>query len=158
MRDLLPRAGVALLPAFLPIAVRWVRARERKALARGAPLDASQIALARAAGILAPGRVRLEKVDAIPISEHRWLGKLLPDVFGDTVGLTLRYGILIRRECWGDRRLIAHELAHVAQYERFGGVRPFLRRYFRECLLDGYPFGPLEREAIAFASRVPGRW
>ena len=47
-----------------------------------------------------------------------------------TCGLTLRYGIFIRSDCWGDRNLVAHELAHTAQYERLGGIEPFLRKYF----------------------------
>jgi len=61
--------------------------------------------------------------------------------------MTLRYGIFIRREYWGNRRLLAHELAHVAQYERMGGVRRFLGAYLQECLNPGYPLGPLEQEA-----------
>jgi hypothetical protein len=35
------------------------------------------------------------------------------------------------------------------QYERLGGIRPFLKLYLYECLVTpGYPFGPLEQEAI----------
>jgi len=76
--------------------------------------------------------------------------------FAGTAGITLHYGILIREDCWGDRRLVVHELAHVAQYERLGGIGPFLRAYLRECLLEGYPNGALEREAIEVAAR--GAW
>jgi hypothetical protein len=49
---------------------------------------------------------------------------------------------------------VAHELAHVVQYERFGGIAPFLRAYFRECLDPGYPLGPLEQEAAREAARI----
>jgi hypothetical protein len=38
---------------------------------------------------------------------------------------------------------------HTAQYERLGGIEPFLRQYLRECLTIGYPEAPLEQEAIA---------
>jgi hypothetical protein len=51
-----------------------------------------------------------------------------------TIGLTLRYGIFIRSEFWGERRLVVHELVHTAQYERLGGFRPFLEQYLRECI------------------------
>jgi len=43
--------------------------------------------------------------------------------------------------------LLVHELAHVAQYERFGGFRPFLEQYLHECITIGYPAAPLEQEA-----------
>ena len=52
--------------------------------------------------------------------------------------------------------LIVHELAHSAQYERLGGILPFLRRYLFECLTVGYAAAPLEVEAIAVTARVCG--
>jgi len=61
--------------------------------------------------------------------------------------MTLRYGIFIRQEHGGDRRLLVHELAHVAQYERLGGFREFLKQYLEECINPGYPLGDLELEA-----------
>jgi hypothetical protein len=72
----------------------------------------------------------------------------------DTAGLTARYGIFIRADGWRDRGLIAHELAHTAQYERLGGLRPFLRQYLTECLTAGYHGAPLELEAIEAAAGV----
>jgi hypothetical protein len=55
---------------------------------------------------------------------------------------------------WRDRLLVVHELVHVAQYERSGGILPFLRRYLFECLTVGYSASPLELEAIAVTARV----
>ena len=46
-----------------------------------------------------------------------------------------------------------HELAHVTQYDRLGGILPFLRKYLFECLTMGYESAPLELEAIAVAAR-----
>ena len=46
-----------------------------------------------------------------------------------------------------NRRLLIHELAHVAQYERFDGFRRFLFQYLQECINPGYPLGDLELEA-----------
>lgn len=42
---------------------------------------------------------------------------------------------------------LAHELAHVAQYERLGGFYGFLKQYLEECINPGYPLGALEQEA-----------
>lgn len=100
-------------------------------------------------GIASPERVRLRSVRQVPPVNGllRWIGGHLGVVSGQTIGMTLRYGIFIREDHWGDNRLIVHELAHVAQYERFGGFHPFLKRYLHECINPGYPFGPLEQEA-----------
>ena len=64
-----------------------------------------------------------------------------------TIGLTLRYGIFIHADCWGQRRLIVHELAHTMQYERLGSIEAFLRQYLHECNTIGYPEAPMEQEA-----------
>ncbi len=68
----------------------------------------------------------------------------------------MRHGIFIRSDCLRDRALIVHELAHTAQYERLGGILPFLRKYLFECLTTGYSEAPLEQEAISMADRVCG--
>ena len=74
-----------------------------------------------------------------------------------TIGLTLRYGIYIREDSWGDRKLVAHELVHTHQYERLGGFSPFLTAYLQECLTPpGYPHGPLEREADRISNEICG--
>lgn len=156
----LARAGflvvdLLLLPLLL-IAVWWVRGRESVILRGGKPLDASQIAMGRAVGVAAPERVRVvtaTRVDMpLPSTVRRMaerLGWLSPHI----AGMTLGYGIVLRADCRDDQRLLAHELAHVAQYERYssrtgdGRYAGFLRRYLRECAWAGYPHGPLEAEA-----------
>lgn len=40
-----------------------------------------------------------------------------------------------------------HELRHVYQYERLGGVREFLDTYIDEVLRYGYASAPLEVDA-----------
>lgn len=117
----------------------------------GVALARPEAQFARSLGIVNPDSVRLLKVDAIRAFEHPLLRAATSAIdlrFRHTAGLTLRYGILIRSDCWDQSRLVAHELVHVHQYERLGGIRPFLRSYFHECLVDGYPFGPLEQEAV----------
>lgn len=64
------------------------------------------------------------------------------------MGLTIRYGILIRDHCFTSRRIVAHELTHTRQYKQRGGIEQFLRQYLAECLLPPYyPNGALNREA-----------
>jgi hypothetical protein len=66
----------------------------------------------------------------------------------------LGHGIVIKNGSHG-RGLIAHELAHVMQYERFGGIDVFLKEYIKEVAFPpGYPHGPLEREAAQIADRI----
>jgi len=69
-------------------------------------------------------------------------------------GLTLEYGIFVRADHWRDRALIAHELVHTAQFQRLGGILPFLQTYIFQCATVGYPNAPLELEAVATAARV----
>ena len=101
-------------------------------------------------GVLHPERIRLLEVDWIPLPRNRLLhklGKMMGLAADTTTGLSVRYGIFIRSEFWGNRHLIAHECVHTAQYERLGGLRPFLSLYLRECLEFGYLNSPLEIEA-----------
>ena len=68
--------------------------------------------------------------------------------------MTFGHGIVIRNGSHG-RGLIAHELTHVMQYERFGGIDGFLKEYIKEVAFPpGYPHGPLEQEAAQIADRI----
>ena len=151
------RALLNAMPVFLPLAVKWASQQERKILLAGVPLTEPHFSDARLMGVTHPEKIRLLKVARIPIPAGRLLrsaATLTGLISAETAGMALRYGIFIRADCWDDRRLIAHECAHTAQYERFGGFAEFLRRYLRECLEDGYPAGPLEQEAILRSERI----
>jgi hypothetical protein len=142
---------------LLPYIARWIDAQERHILAEGIPLDERGLADARRIGVSRPERVRLLKVTPVPLPVGALiasLGKWVGAPGGRTAGLTARYGIFIRADVWGDRRLIAHELAHTAQYERLGGTRPFLRQYLMECLTTGYAAAELESEANTAAADI----
>jgi hypothetical protein len=149
----------ALLTAVLPLAVRWATSKERHILEHGVSLAPAQLEDARRAGVIHAERVRLQAVDRIPWPIHPMLrqaveatGLLSPD----TIGLTLCYGIFIRADHWNARRLVVHELVHTAQYERMGGIRPFLKVYLHECLVSGYPLGSLEQEARRMENEICG--
>ena len=150
-------AAKALLPLMLPLACRWVESQERRILAEGKPLDPAQLADARALDIAHPERVRLLALPRLPLPHNaliRRLGLWTGTLSQETVGLSARYGVFLRTPFDRDRRLLAHELTHTRQYERLGGVRPFLRRYLHECLTDGYPAAAMEREAADAAEAL----
>jgi hypothetical protein len=138
-----------LLPLVLCVA-GWVRAREATVLRAGVPLAADELALARTVGVAMPERVRVMPVNVVPMPLPRMLRRLA-ERFGwlspHIVGMTLGYGVVLRGDLARDRGLLAHELTHVAQYERLGRFYGFLNRYIRECLWPGYPHGALEIEA-----------
>lgn len=139
-----------LVPVILPSAARWVTRHEQRILASGIRLTASQIEDARAVGVKEPERVRLLSTARVPVplaGLARFARPLVGTSFEQTSGLTARFGIYLRAQVAGDRHLVAHELTHSAQYERLGGIRPFLRQYLRECLTVGYLAAPLEEEA-----------
>jgi len=135
--------------AAVPFACAWAKRQESIILKTGVPLSASQAETATKLGILHPERVRLRAVVRVPPVNwlFRRVGERLGFVSSQTIGMALRYGIFIREEHWGDRRLLVHELVHVVQYERMGGFRGFLKQYLQECINPGYPLGDLEQEA-----------
>ena len=142
------------LADILPLACAWVAECEREILRTGTPLTTAQLADAQQVGVQHPGRVRLLGVPAISFPEDPRLhaaAQATRFLTPDTIGLTLRYGIFLREDYWGDRALLAHELVHSAQYERLGGIEPFLRQYFGEVLAVGYLRAQLEQEAVRMA-------
>ena len=138
-----------VVTAFHPVTCVWAARHESTILRRGVSLSGVQADKARQIGVVHPDKVRLLAVDVIPPTNRllRTVGAKLGFVSSQTIGMTLRYGIFIQTVHWGDRRLLVHELAHVAQYERFGGFRKFLFEYLQECINPGYPLGDLELEA-----------
>jgi len=142
---------------LLPLAAQWAVEQERRVLCLGVPLSKKELADAKAIGVRNPERVRLLCVDSIPMPVHPMLqaaASSLHFLTGSPRGLALEYGIFVRTDHWRDRALIAHELAHTAQYQRLGGILPFLQTYIAQCATVGYANAPLELEATAIASRV----
>jgi hypothetical protein len=135
---------------LLPLACAWAEEQESIILRGGVALTTNQLADARRIGITHPDRVRLRVVEEIPLPTHpglRMAAEMTGLISPMTIGLTLRYGIFIRSDSWGERRLVVHELVHTLQYERLGGFMPFLQQYLHECITIGYPAAPMEQEA-----------
>jgi len=144
--------------ALLPLARAWAEEQEGIILQAGVPLTDAQLTDARQVGVIHPERVRLLRVTQIPAPSHPMLAAAAAAtnlISPSTGGMTLRYGIFIRTDCWEQRLLIAHELVHVTQYERLGGFEAFLRPYLLECIIPpGYPHGPMEQEAVTKSGRL----
>lgn len=145
------------LETLLPLATDWATEQEKRILDEGVALSQGEINDAITARVKEPERVRLLRVETIPSPTHPVLKaactamNFLPAA---PRGLTLGYGIFIRSDYGEDRHLLAHELAHTAQYERLGGILPFLRSYIFQCATIGYEEAPLEQEADAMAERI----
>lgn len=157
MERLVPTLLRTLVPLALPAAASWVEDQERVGLTTGCPLTRSEQADAAALGVCDPNRVRLVRVARMPLPGNgllRRLARAAGVLSPDGAGLCLRHAIFIREPFWRERRLVIHELVHTAQYERLGGVRPFLRRYVEECLTVGYLAAPMEREANEAVDRL----
>lgn len=150
----------ALLAPLLLIAVLWVYGRQAAVLRAGEALTPAQREVAVAVGVVAIERVRVLHAASVVLPLPQWALNLIQRItpragwFAQRiVGMTLGYGIVIHQDCRHDLRLLAHELAHVGQYERLGGIAGFLRPYLRECVWPGYPRGALELEARAAEAR-----
>jgi hypothetical protein len=142
---------------LLPLASAWAEEQEKIILRDGIPLTQDQADDARKIGLAHPEKVRLLRVQQIPIPKHpvlRAAADATHLISPLTAGLTLRYGIFIRADCWGNRQLVFHELVHTLQYERFGGFRQFLEQYLHECITIGYPAAPMEQEAVNLTEKL----
>ena len=151
--------AAGLVTVMLPLAVAWLGRQERRILAEGVPLDAGQLADARALGIAAPERVRLLCLPRLPLPDNRLVRAVAlrtGTLATGTIGLSARYGIFLREPYHRERHLLVHELTHTRQYEQMGGIRPFLRQYLRECLTVGYWEAPMEWEAIEATAALCG--
>lgn len=146
-----------LLPLVLPVGSAWVASHEQKILRLGVALTPEEMADALQMGVKHPEKIRLMKVDHIPVLNGalvKTASRCIPAISANTVGLSLRYGIYVRSRYWRNRSLIAHECVHTGQYERLGGIPEFLRAYFIQCIETGYPDAPLEQEAIIRSSEL----
>jgi hypothetical protein len=150
-------ALMAKFDMLVPLASGWAAEQEQQILREGIPLSPALMEDAREAGVKEPEKVRLLQVETIPSPSHPLLQAACQAtnfVPAEPRGLTIQYGVFLRSDCWMDRPVIVHELVHTAQYERLGGIEPFLRRYLFECATMGYSAATMEKEAIATAARV----
>jgi hypothetical protein len=141
-----------------PLACEWAKAQEAFILQQGVPLSGAQVADARRAGVQDPARVRVLVVDRIPLPETKELAEAArkAQIITDASrGVAIGHGIIIRADSWKNRELLLHQLVHVAQCERSGGLDLFVTEYLmdRRSSRD-FSLGSLEDEARTLAREI----
>ncbi len=143
---------------LLLIAYQWCKATETLVLGRGTPLSSRQIADARLAGVQDCSRVRVLVVDRIPLPDNEELAEAARRtgiITDDTRCVGFGHAIIIRADSWGDRELLLHNLVHIAQCERSGGLEQWVRQYLdnrHHCAK--FSIGSLEEEARRIAHEL----
>jgi hypothetical protein len=140
------------------LACQWAKSQEAYILEHGAPLAAHQVADARRAGVEAIGRVRVLVVDRIPLPENKELADAARHaqiITDSSMAVAIGHGIVIRADSWQNRELLLHQLVHVAQSERSGGLESFVSEYLldRRSSRD-FSLGSLEEEARSRAREI----
>ena len=165
---------------LLPATLALLQTMEAMAIARGRALTHEEMQTAHGLGVAEPERVRVLVTPVLPswlapdIMANGGIGggtmasnapadeasrptasnpNIPPEHRYGVAGLTAGHGILLGIHHAHNPRVLAHELAHVAQYERLG-MCGFALRYLTELLSVGYYRAPLEREADAAMRRV----
>jgi hypothetical protein len=154
-----------LLPWTAPLVAAWASRHERRLCRDGRVLSDAERQVALSVGVLRPERVRVLEVDHIVLPAAGVLTRLagivgLPAPHALT-GITLGYGIYLRRAGTLSHHLLAHECRHVHQHELAGSLRKFISLYLRQVARHGYRSAPFEVDARqaatqSFARRADG--
>lgn len=143
---------------LMPLAAQWAKRQEAYILKHGVPLTADQTADARRAGVSEPERVRVLVVDRIPLPDDKELAQAARGaqiITDSSRGVAIGCGIMIRADSWRNRELLLHQLIHVAQCERSGGLDKFVIEYLRDRRSSrDFSLGSLENEARSKAREM----
>jgi hypothetical protein len=141
-----------------PLALHWAKTQEALILKHGTPLTPGQIADAQRCGVQSWSRVRVLVVDRIPLPDEEELAdaaqraQIITDA---SRGVAVGHGIIIRADSWGKRELLLHQLVHVAQCERSGGLESFVGEYLTDRRTSpDFSVGSLEDEARGLAREI----
>ena len=140
------------------MARQWALEQEAFILKMGAPLSVLQLADAERVGVRDTARVRVLPVDRIPmptIEELAEAARRAQIITEASPAIAIGHGILVRIDRWKDRELLLHQLVHVAQCERYGGLEPFVERYLEDrSTCADFTVGSLEEEARSLAREI----
>ena len=143
---------------LLPLAYQWAKAQEDFVLARGNPLSPRHQRDAVLAGVQDCARVRVLVVDRIPLPENPELAqasKRIGIITEDTRCVGFGHALIIRVDAWNDRELILHNLVHIAQCERCGGLGEWVRQYLGDrANCPNFTIGAVEEEARRAAHEI----
>ena len=141
-----------------PLARDWAQKQEAFVLKLGARLSARQLADAERVGVKDAARVRVLPVDRMPLPENLELAEAARRaqiITEASAAVTIGHGIIIRADRWHDRELLLHQLVHVAQCERCGGLDAFVEVYLNDrSTCPEFTVGWLEDEARNLAREI----
>ena len=143
---------------LLPLAYEWARTQEEFVLAHGNPLGMSHAWDAHLAGVQDFARIRVLVVDRISLPENPKLAdaaRRLRIITEDTRCMGFGHALIVRGDAWNDRELILHNLIHIAQCERSGGLEQWVRDYLADrANCANFTTGALEEEARRIAQNI----
>jgi len=143
---------------LLPLACEWAKKQEEFVLAHGHPLGATHAWDAHLAGVQDCARIRVLVVDRIPLPEDPKLAECIRRtriITEDTRCMGFGHALIVRGDSWNDRELILHNLVHIAQCERSGGLEQWVGHYLRDRTnCPNFTMGSLEEEARRIAREV----
>lgn len=138
-----------VFPFLLPLAMQWARREAAKIQLLGASLTPRERRLAKSVGVVFPERVKLLLVPEIPKPDNRLLrlaARQTELLSLNHSGMALGHSIYICENKMS-ARLLSHELRHVYQCERHGGLDAFIAAYLQQVVEYGYRECPLEVDA-----------
>jgi hypothetical protein len=150
------RKSIPLAQA-MPATLSWAASLNAAVLAQGKPLSSWQEADAREVGVLRPDAVRILRVPVLPQPDCPHFRSLATQArldLGQSIGMALGYAVLICHAALGDRRVLRHELRHVAQFEKSGNLARFLNAYLAQIAQHGYRDAPFEVDASRHETRI----
>jgi hypothetical protein len=143
---------------LLPIAYQWAKTQEEFVLRHGHPLGPTHAWDAKLAGVKDCAAIRVLVVDRIPFPENPKLAeqaRRIGIITEDTRCMGFGHALIVRGDAWNDRELILHNLVHIAQCERSGGLEQWVRRYLSDRTnCPNFTTGSLEEEARRIAREI----
>ena len=143
---------------LLPLAYQWAKAQEEFVLAHGNPLGPRHAHDAVLAGVQNCARVRVLVVDRFPVPEDPDLAEAarrIGIITEDTRCMGFGHALIIRVDAWNDRELVLHNLVHIAQCERSGGLAQWVRQYLGDrARCPDFTLGSVEEEARRTAREI----
>ena len=143
---------------LLPLAYQWAKTQEEFVLAHGNPLSARHSRDADLAGVQDRAPVKVLVVDRIPLPEDQELAEAarrIGIITEDTRCMGFGHALIVRGDAWNDRELILHNLVHIAQCERSGGLEQWVRDYLGDRTnCPNFTVGSLEEEARRIAREI----
>ena len=141
-----------------PLAYQWAKAQEAYVLKLGVKLTARQRADAEQVGVQQIDCVRILVVDRIALPDDKELADAARQaqiITDSSRAVAIGYAVIIRADSWQNRELLLHQLVHVAQCERSGGLEPYVREYLSDRNNSAqFSVGSLEDEARGLAREI----